>query len=970
MQISDENQTHFSIYRTEVGSYAIGDALADEHLFELCRDHGDAYASLKFMVSHTSAAVHESPLDSSYNQKFYTIPPPVVVPRSNDVYSPVRSQHRCGSPPRSLSSASERIPQESGGGYDASVSDDNADAPERDPNRATIKPGSYKAAQRIALPPLQQQSPSTVVERGRTEITPLRLEKHHFPSVPPQPLSPGSSRFPFMEDNYTLPARRAPQTVPSDAALERERVLEDSETKLELAGQQWRAQQQETEEREKQRTREREREREAQRRTHPKNRGTGTGSEHWTVVPSDIPHSDYKKERPTVHDGPRSPPPRRGQGYNDYSSRNAPSEGRNSRRTVGTPVPTNWAVSWIAPGGKTEPKVSPTSPSLTYRGNRSMGDLRAAAAKHPTPLQPGKRVPPPPLPMPRPATSSATQELVEPSGVQSIPRSLDSRSNLISPVSSATRPLPVAGNSATSSTFTPGSIGLTSPSNEPCPRPCSAMGNTGTPPQTSARVQSPTNQTEPNNQARPHPSALSPHTYRHNYEAGFSSIIPKIIPPTLNSDDRTTEAGYDRGIGNIVLREPPSPATPSSPRYSASSEPSPGGIAGPADGESTLKGQQRHPLMDFVGNSTVMQNLSESTVMPPRKERPDIKPLPQRPTQASIHQTYPYATPPPLPVPPYPLPSPDVPQITTPSTASMPTPHTQLPPPKPIPQPPLPFTFPVPGPLKSIPSDDDSDSGSNAGGTLWAISDNTGSTIGTWQTTLQSDRRKSLPRLVVDSGGPQVLPQKSPGPVPLPQVPTVMPPEYPPAARRPPKPPTKPPNSFNVHANNRISVFTEDFRPPAEEMYERLGDFFPGHDLDEPVIEASSGGTSPTSAEAAQPFPTPDRRRHKKSIRVVANEHKRKLDRTSRIPSANNANMLRKRSTKLWGSKVEEVTAEQFRNGPSALSTPIESPSEPKRAFHQRCPGSFRLITMRQRSLNGFEENSLARAHMARFTLR
>lgn len=890
------------------------------------------------MVSHTSAAVHESPLDSSPSQKVYTIPPPVVVPRNNGVYSPVRSQHRCGSPPRSLSSASERIPQESGGGYDASVSDDNADAPERDPNRTTIKPGSYRTTQRIAPSPLQQQSPSTVVERGRTETAPLRIDKHHLPSVPPQPLSPGSSRFPFMEDNYTLPTRRTPQTAPSDAALERERALEDSETKLELAGQQWRAQQHEVEEREKQRTRERERDREAQRRTQPKNRGAG--SEHWTVVPSDIPHSDYKKERPTIHDGPRSPPSRRGQGYNDYSSRNAPSEGRSSRRTVGTPVPTNWAVSWIAPGGKTEPKVSPTSPSLTYRGNRSMGDLRAAAAKHPTPLQPGKRGPPPPLPMTRPATSSTTQELVEPNGGQPIPRSFDSRSNIISPVSSTTRPLPMAGNSTTSSTFVAGSIGLITPSNEPCPRPCSAMGNAGTSPQTSARVQSPMNQTEPNSQARSHPSTFSPHTHRYNYDTGFGSIIPKIVPPTPNSDDRVTETGYDRGIGNGVLREPPSPATPSSPRYSASSEHSPGGIGSPVDGssaESTLKGQQWYPLLgDFIGNSTLMQASSESTVMPPRKERPDIKPLPQRPTQASIHQPHPYANPQPLPLPPYPVPSSDVTPVTTPSTASMSASHTQLPPPKPVPQPPTPATLPVPGPLKSIPSDDDSDSGS---GTLWAISDHTGSTVGTWQTTPQSDRRKSLPRLVVDPGVPQVQPQRSSGPAPLPQVPTFMPPEYPPATRRPPKPPTKPPSSFGVHANNRISVFNEDFRPPAEEMYERLGDFFPGHDLDEPVIEASSGGTSPTSAEVAQPFPTPDRRKHKKSIRVVANEHKRKLDRTSRITSANNANMLRKRSTKLWGSKVEEVTAEQFKSTPSVLSTPTESPSEPKRAFHQRYPG-------------------------------
>ena len=968
MQISDENQAHFSIYRTEVGSYAIGDALADEHLYELCRDHGDAYASLKFMVSHTSAAVHESPHDPAYTQKFYTIPPPVVVPRSNDVYSPVRSQHRCGSPPRSLSSASERLPQESGGGYDASVSDDNADAPERDPNRTTIKPGSFKTAQRIAPPSAQSPSPSTVVERGRTEIAPLRIEKHHLSSHPPQTLSPGSSRFPFMEDNYTLPTRRTPHTASSDAALERERALEDSEVKLELAGQQWKAPQQETEEKEKQRTRERDRERETQRRQQPKSRGTG--SEHWTVVPSDIPHSDYKKERPTGHDGPRSPPSRRGQGYNEYSSRNTPSEGRNSRRTVGTPVPTNWAVSWIAPGGKTESKVSPTSPSLTYRGNRSMGDLRGAAAKHPTTLQPGKRGPPPPLPMTRPATSSTTQELFEPNGVQPVPRSFDSRNNLISPVSSTTRPLPVAGNSATSSTSIAGSLGLISPSHEPCPRPRSAMGNTGTSPQTSARVQSPTNQTESHNQTRAPPSILSPHTYRYNHETGFKSVIPKIVPPTPHCDDRTTETGHERSIGNNVLREPSSPATPSSSRYSASSEHSPGGIASPVDGgsaESTLKGPQRYPWTgDFPGNSTMMQATSESTVVPTRKERPDIKPLPQRPTQAPIHQAHPYATPPPLPMPPYPIPSSDVPSITTPTTSSMSSSHTQLPLPKPSPQTPTTTPLPAPGPLQSIPSDDDSDSGS---GTLWAISDNTSSTIGTWQTTPQSDRRKSLPRLVVDPGAPQVHPQKPPAPTPLPQVPQVPPPEYPPATRRPPKPPTKPLSPFGAHLGNRASVFDEDFRPPAEEMYDRLGDFFPGHDLDEPVIEASSGGTSPTSAEAVQPFPIPDRRKHKKSIRVVANEHKRRLDRTSRITSANNANMLRKRSTKLWGSKMEEVTAEQYKISSSALSTPAESPSEPKRGSRKRCHWLSKLMIIRQRSFDGFEESSLARAHMARFML-
>jgi hypothetical protein len=134
MQISDENQAHFSIYRTEVVSFAIGEALTGEHLFEPRRDHGDTYASLKLMVSHTSADVHMSPLDSSYPREVYTILPPVVIPPNNDVYSPVRSQRCPGSPPRSSSSASERLPQESGGGYDALISDDNTGTAKRDSN--------------------------------------------------------------------------------------------------------------------------------------------------------------------------------------------------------------------------------------------------------------------------------------------------------------------------------------------------------------------------------------------------------------------------------------------------------------------------------------------------------------------------------------------------------------------------------------------------------------------------------------------------------------------------------------------------------------------------------------------------------------------------------------------------------------------------------------------------------------------
>ncbi|KAJ7038288.1 kinase-like domain-containing protein [Mycena alexandri] len=97
-------------------------------------------------------------------------------------------------------------------------------------------------------------------------------------------------------------------------------------------------------------------------------------------------------------------------------------------------------------------------------------------------------------------------------------------------------------------------------------------------------------------------------------------------------------------------------------------------------------------------------------------------------------------------------------------------------------------------------------------------------------------------------------------------------------------------------------------RPPPEDVYERLEDFFPEHDLDKPVIEAISGGTSPTGTNevVAPPMPaTPSRRPGRKSIRLVAQERKKYIDRTSRGGDAFSA-IQRKRSTKLWGSRVEE----------------------------------------------------------------
>ncbi|KAJ7822076.1 kinase-like domain-containing protein [Mycena olivaceomarginata] len=147
--------------------------------------------------------------------------------------------------------------------------------------------------------------------------------------------------------------------------------------------------------------------------------------------------------------------------------------------------------------------------------------------------------------------------------------------------------------------------------------------------------------------------------------------------------------------------------------------------------------------------------------------------------------------------------------------------------------------------------------------------------------------------------------------------------------------PAQPRRSREERTEGTFTAREEDTwapRPPPEDVYERLEDFFPEHDLDKPVIEMTSGGTSPTATSADQtlapappPPPTTDKAKVKarKSIRLVAQERKRYIDRTSRIGGEGGLTaMQRKRSTKLWGSKVEEVDTANLPESPSTSEGP------------------------------------------------
>ena len=206
------------------------------------------------------------------------------------------------------------------------------------------------------------------------------------------------------------------------------------------------------------------------------------------------------------------------------------------------------------------------------------------------------------------------------------------------------------------------------------------------------------------------------------------------------------------------------------------------------------------------------------------------------------------------------------------------------------------------------PTEDDEYDGSDyesdsEAGTLWQP----------WQPTKKrQSRRVSKP--------PSLHPIQTSSPV-MPPVPPIPPPQ--PPYRKISAKGLSPGGNVNRHSSfTKRDSITWAFRPPPEDMYERLEEFFPDHDLDKPVIDATpSGGSSPTQAEHPPPpaFPPPNRTRHKKSIRVVAHERASKIGSTAQ-------NMLRKnRSTKLWGSRVEEVTPAQAKGG--ALSAAPDSPS-------------------------------------------
>lgn len=897
-----------------MGAFAIGDALTDEKLFSLCRDQGDTKGSLKFFVSHSSATVHEPPVRPR-SPTAVTIPPPVLPYNAN--YLPLQPKRR--SKQESISSASEQHPLETSAGYEADL-----DNPEREAHRTAVHPSppvptfvglgnpppSPQNTRRPNVPiqpsiprPLPNTSPSSDSVSGPAAESVVEKPKQF---VSPPPLSPNRPNFSHDDDSLVPPVNRSIHgRSGSDAGAEREQALKATEQQMEIASKQWRIRQPQmssgrlkTEP-----SRENLLSKEARRKRYQNDL-----SEPWVVVPSSGPHTNDQDVSPPAQDLsrataqamlPSSRQPSSPARYNkpQYGTRAlaipsnprqappavpiASNDTRATPHPARVPLPPHSVVSWR---GEERGDQKSGPPRRLNKGAKSMDNLRASSFVHPATLQPGgARRPPQQLPMTRPTAGVREQ----------IPfSSVGSSSGLTKPCETQRlRPLPVQGSSHSGALdFGQASYlrgvqsGTLTSSREPYPRPQSALGES---------LPSPTHQYSRQQQ--------SP-TYSNIGDTGESVRSPRAVSPSRPYYARSkpdavyasrTGTSFDNP-GVVETSNATPPRTPVSPRSShrtgGEKSGSGGGDTLPNSGsgtnhsstssEQTLKQEDQELFLNFLAQNseaTLVPPVVHATETVPRPRSPPLSPSPGEMSRSGFRSQY----------------------------------------------------------------EDESDSGG----------DDCGTSIWKKPPMAESNRPKSIlrPPLKVQISSSSATQQQNKTVNGDSQHTTFAPPPIPPVPPIPSSYQNIAPRSLQGRPSARGmkgvrgSTFTEMQdstwapRPPPEDVYERLEEFFPEHDLDKPLIEASSGGTSPTTADApaalAPLVPVPpdktSRIKWKKSIRIVAQEHKKLIDRTSRGDSSS-FSVLRKRSTKLWGSKVEEVTTAQAKaHGSSTL--PESSPGGPSK---------------------------------------
>lgn len=819
--------------------------------------------------------------------------PPPVLPHMVNI-NPLRLKRRSRSRNGSFSSTSENLPPEVAAGYEADL-----DYPDREINKSSPKhliapPMATSSANQLSprrLPSNQNRPSSPLIQNPEPASSPPNSSErtwsqrkedkhpHALPAIPipqpPQPPSLSPNRPSFTSHDELppiLPNPKLHSRTGSDAdVVSTLKAAENTDNSAKPL-----------------------------RRPGPDNSSYGKSrlesfnvndllpsrrpqddeDASWEIVPSNLvqrPTDDLERVSPISRHTARQPGISRFRPSSPYTNRHqanrhimnhpptrappatpsGPQEIRTATQTrpARLPVPKNVFVTWKGEEGgnrKASPASVPTNGSrLGKNVTKSMDNLKLS-------FSPTSRRNPI-LPITRPPGTvrdlSYSPNTVTYSG---IPKSYEPpRPNFV-------RPLPAQGSSHTTSpdvaqgssmpyAFRSNTTNLTSPSQDPFPRPQSATGDPLISPSRShIRLQSPFyGSTLDSGEANLSPRAVSPHRGYH------SSGIPGPRPrprPTHNSDRSDRSSDIQSGPETTNSTPPRTPISPQSPRYDGSEQlplsslSSSISASGNRSSETTLK-QGDH--VHFTNLLDHFDQMDDKTHVVPRA-------LPQ-PRQLT------------------PPPPPEAPNVRN--------------------------SFG----LDYEEEDDESDDG---GGTWIRRPDP--------PKTLRPPLKVQIDSSAVSQRSADAITSQDTPPASLLPGSTVVPKQLPKASARP--------GSTFIDADSGSWAP----RPPPENIYDHLDQFFSKHDLDKPVIEAISGDTSPTTAEPAIP-PPPNpvndnkaRIRAKKSIRIVAEEHKKRINRTSVAdPAALASNVLRKRHTKLWGSKLEELTT--FRSS-STISLP-ESPS-------------------------------------------
>lgn len=961
LQIADDQQPFFSIYRTEVGEFALSDALSDDQLMEMCRKEGDHKGNLKFLVQHSSAPVHLPPPPS---RPIVANHVPPVLPYPDSFRSPSHRGRSTKSNHETMSSTSD---------IDQIVvqTPDDQEQYERERNRNTIRPAQqpFHSQQQFGSPvPASPRRPGLMHVRepspagSRRPISPIRtfptVEAGTNPSSVPTffgdrnwsgttPLlfSP-SGMYPDDNSIMSPPHRNRHAHSPSDSAADRERVSEANERQQQLQ-----AENQARNARRDDRSKDvsKRRVRHGDNAEAPSKR---TGDP-WVLVPS--PNAP----KPVQHPSSSQPTPNSSEstvkyggpyGQNLYPSRPAPvtgpprhppppippssESGRQGRRPA-QQVPPNWAIKFV-PGDKSDQRPGRLSNA------KSMDNLRMGNF----PFSSSSAIPPK---LNQSLSRPSSDKLRETSAMQAsfmymdssprrdpqspgLARSYDPRNVNFSPTAYApTRPSPM------NTSQNPASFGQ-SPSTQPRPLP------------THAPTPNPSYLSPNSGPWRQSPEDLYPRPHSAQDDIGASPVPPRPRPlPTIgaNASSSSTNSWVDVEAA-LDPEESRSPrvVSPRHPYAHAASQ-SMRSLPSTSSASKTSGGSTSSTLTDSTEVQTVT-NESLGTL-----DRSDFNVEKHSDPPKSFVQIQD------SPISPYNGDSESGgPTVTRAEREELSWIACRLP-----------SASSSDGTLKPIgtsgrgvdvapPSLSREGSSTSTRSTLITdeedgrYSDDDDDDKSLWNKPLRPDEPKR-PNLTLDTeagktpttasmptafsrGSPHLTPAQAKG-IPFPPPP---PPDFPP----PPPPavrirrPTPGKTGEKGSRANRESQFirasqkTAMSRPLPEEITDHIEAYFPDHDVDKPLIDSSSGGSSPTAVEpsgkAFQNLPSDkDKKvsRHKKSIRYVASEAKKRIDQSLRGDASCVTNNLRRRNTKLWGGKLEEVTTAQAQ----AISTLPESPTNP-----------------------------------------